>query len=709
MAKKISQPKLISSKKIPKLYRKKYTSKKLEKKIYKKLYIDKDREFVESFFKKNESGFYTGFFPEKMIKTDVLRLKKLAKQIKKQKGRIKILPLIAVLVTIAIVMITVLLGKNIFVKTILQKNLESVFEAKTTIEQVNVELFNSRISLENLSIANKDFPMKNLFEVGKIELDFNLAQLLRGRFVSENIEATGMQFGTNRKISGALSSIKNTSNSEISNEKNEVAISNQKDSDSVKMQISDFFDNYDPKTIIEESTNELQTPNVAKKSEQQIKEIVSKWQEESNTIQTKVTVFNTSANKLIKKDYSSIKDPLKIKSALIDINDSLRQAKDLKNEIDTITKDISTDRDTVNTMEKTLQSVINNDKDIINDKINTIKSLSVKDSEIYVVNNVLESVGLGTLIKYLPYINKAINIAKTLKKAKEENSIKKATKDESRLSGRDIYYKRNSFPTFLIEKIQCSGPEFSAKITDISNDANLWGKPIFGDADFTHAGISHKILVTVDARTTTDASLINVMYTGSGYKISIGPEDIPYTAVGIPSINGTNTVSINANADTDGSFNGSGLLKVADLNISTDTFDPEWGYLIYKNALQNINTMNVTANFAFKPDSGLTLNIKNDADSQIQKIVINDINSVIDEVKITAKNQALEELKKYTNSFDNQLKDFNNLDLLLRQINIDSTITSLNDKKDGLTKQTTEKAQEVIEDKTKDLIKGFKF
>ena len=706
MLKKQKLPKLVSSKKVPKLYRKKYTTKKLEKKIYKKLYIEKDLKFVKSFFKEKETGIYTAIFPEKMLKTDVLRLKKLAKQIKKQKGRIKILPLIAVFIAIAIIMIAVIFGKNIFVKTILQKNLESVFEAKTTIEQVNVELLNSRISIHNLTIANKDAPMKNLFDVGKIELDFNLTQLLRGRFVSENIEASAMQFGTNRKTSGALPSIKNDAKTTSVEKENTIKNAELKSTDSLKMQITDLFDNYDPKTIIEESTNELKTPEVAEKTEQQIKEIVLKWQEEPDKLQSKVTIFNTSANKVINKNYASIKDPIAIKDALADINDSLQQAQELKNEIDVIRKNISTDRATVDTLSTTLQNVINNDKDIVDNKINAIKSISAEDSKTTIINNLLESVGLVTVKKYLPYINKAIKIANSMKKEKNSQNTEQS---KSRLAGRNVYYKKNMYPTFLIEKIQCSGPEFSAIISDISNDANLWGKPIIGKAEFSKEALSHTVLATVDTRSITMAPLISVNYAGNGYKFSINAKDISSKSVGIPSIKGDNTVTINTNANTDGSFSGSGLFKLTNLNLITESFDPEWGYNIYNNALQNIKTMAVSANFEFNPDTGISLYIKNDADDQIQKTLASGINSVLDDVKITAKKQAIEELKKYAEEYENQLKNFNNTDLLLKQISIDSTISKLDEKKDELTNQATEKTQKVIEDKAKDLIKGFGF
>ena len=82
-------------KKIPSIFRKKYTSKKLQKKILKKLFIPADKTYIESLFveieKKGKKQIPIFAIPSEIVqkfdKKERKRLKIIAKQIKKQKGR----------------------------------------------------------------------------------------------------------------------------------------------------------------------------------------------------------------------------------------------------------------------------------------------------------------------------------------------------------------------------------------------------------------------------------------------------------------------------------------------------------------------------------------------------------------------------------------------------------------------------------------------
>ena len=110
------EPKTISVKKLPKIFKKRYFENSYNKKILKKVYVASDKKLIESLFEtekdKKEREIY--FVPQdKNIPTkDFKRLKLVAKQIKKQKGGIKFLPLIACLVFVSILVIAISLFKN---------------------------------------------------------------------------------------------------------------------------------------------------------------------------------------------------------------------------------------------------------------------------------------------------------------------------------------------------------------------------------------------------------------------------------------------------------------------------------------------------------------------------------------------------------------------------------------------------------------------
>ena len=187
------------------MYKKTYTEKSLEKKLLKKLYIPADREFVAAQFSADEED------PAKLRihrteydAKDFKRLKILSKQIKRQKGRINLVPLAAVAAVVVGVVLAVLMFKDPLAKRALTAGLQKITGAKVDIASVHVGILDASVTVRGLAAADKNAPMKNVFEAQKIQLDFNLTQLLKKRFVCQNLEVSGMAFGTDRKTSGEL-------------------------------------------------------------------------------------------------------------------------------------------------------------------------------------------------------------------------------------------------------------------------------------------------------------------------------------------------------------------------------------------------------------------------------------------------------------------------------------------------------------------------
>ena len=146
-----NEPKTISAKKLPKIYRKKYLEKAYKRKLLKKIYVDSDKKLVESLFEtekdKKERDIY--FVPQdKNIPTkDFKRLKLVAKQIKQQKGGIKIVPLIACLVFIVALVIGIALFKNPLLEKVLVSSLQGIFKAKTDIEKVDFKILGASLEI----------------------------------------------------------------------------------------------------------------------------------------------------------------------------------------------------------------------------------------------------------------------------------------------------------------------------------------------------------------------------------------------------------------------------------------------------------------------------------------------------------------------------------------------------------------------------------
>ena len=133
------EPKTISAKKLPKLFRKKYSKKKYSKKILNRIYVQEDKNLVKELFeqvKDKKEKIYFEIPKDKMIPVkDFKRLKLVAKQIKKQKGGIKFIPLVACLVFVSVLVLAITVFKNPLIEKLLVSSLQGVFKAKTDIEK----------------------------------------------------------------------------------------------------------------------------------------------------------------------------------------------------------------------------------------------------------------------------------------------------------------------------------------------------------------------------------------------------------------------------------------------------------------------------------------------------------------------------------------------------------------------------------------------
>ncbi|MCF0241033.1 MAG: hypothetical protein HUK25_00250, partial [Treponema sp.] len=254
-------PKMVLQSKLPGLLKKTYTEKKLEKKLLRHIYIPSDLELVKSVFetKEDEKGNILYFVDRKkeIEKSKAGTLKKIIKQVKAQKPGIKIVSLVAVVVFIAAVGITITTFKNIVVKKIIVSSLQGIFHAETDIQKVDVQIFGSSLLIEKLEQTNKDNPVKNIFEIDRISLDFNLTDLLKGKFHAEELAVEGVALDTDRKKEGKVFPKKDKAEKEKENKLN---LAMQNLSASAVDKLTQMFAAYNPEKMISDIQSELKSP-----------------------------------------------------------------------------------------------------------------------------------------------------------------------------------------------------------------------------------------------------------------------------------------------------------------------------------------------------------------------------------------------------------------------------------------------------------------
>ena len=696
-------------KKIPSLFRKKYTAKKLEKKIFKKLYVPDDKKYVKSLFveveKKGDKKIPIFAIPaekaEQLAKKDMKRLTALAKQIKKQKGRINFVPLIVTVAFIAAIPVCFITFKNILVKKGITYACETIFEAKCDIQNVDFKLLDSSLKIKKIEIANKNDYMKNLVDIGSITIDFDLNQLLRKRFVADELSVLDVDTGTERKTSGQLppkkekkikkkkaKAEKEASESKLGKiiaEKKAVAAS------SLESNITGLFNQLNPETLMQNFYSQLQTPEISKQVQEQVPQIIAKWQAKPAEVQQTVDELQKSVNDIMNFDYSAVQNnPLKIKEFIETIDSTKKNIEKVKNDANGVLKNFNADIAEADGLRKTVQNAVTHDMNFANSEINKIKSLNISDGT-KLISGMFENVACDVLGKYYPYAMKGVDYLLELKaKQAAQPKKEKAKKEEKkkytvqRAPGRDIFYRQDKVPALWIKKMAGSGPNFFAQATDIASNQDIINKPAKIDFNMDLYNLQHEAKLVVDFRTDTSEPLIRADYGLKNIPLNIPAEKFG-AYPGVPAFDAKCAVdAVLKIFDNDGfEITGKGLLT--NLKITTVPFEPEYASKIYSNVMGRINTVRAGITSGFTVSNGLNMNLDSDADVQVINSLKKEMEAQLAGIK---ENLKTELTKKINEASGGALGQFGSLD------DIKNKLTGSVNTANGYEKQLNQKRSE---------------
>ncbi len=746
------EEKTVPAKKLPGMFKKTYTEKKLEKKIYKNVYIADDKKYIKTLFKesgKNKKDLPVYSIPKDLMftKKQAAHLKTIAKEIKSQKGRIRWIPLIATVAFIAAVITTLSLTKNIIARKAIKSTCETIFEAKCDIDSVNVSFINSFFKLHGLEIANKNEPMKNLVQIDSIIFDFDMLQLLKARFVANELSINGVETNTDRKTSGDISAqlkakierkkakkaqkaAKKTQDSAFMKTltaKSDLAMTLLKDS------ITGLFDQYNPENITKNIYAQLQTPEAAKQAEADAKALVAKYQAMPAELGAKVNVLKTSADEIAKININDLKaNPAKIQSAIETINKAYTEAQNLKTETENLSKILQTDFNKTKDIAQNLQSSIQHDTNLVSTEISKITSLRISDGKKFITGT-FDNIAYQVLGKYYPYAKQGTDYLIDLKKSSKDKPKKeKMPKKEKqstftdRYEGRTINYKNDEAPKFWIKKAAGSGANFSFDALNITNDMDRTGKPATANVQISFADLIHSAKLTVDTRESSKEPLILANYNCDGL-----PLDYPTSkfgdAPGVPGIKTDSNLDFVMKIYEDDGFDITGTGIFTNMDITAIPFEPAFASDIYRNVLAGIKETELSTTIGYTVSGGLNLNLYSDIDKQfiasLNKELLNQLTifKAKAEKEIIAKINELsggalgeinsfEDIKKkltgyadYVNTYTKQLeakkKEAENL--------LNKAVDDAKNKATDAAKKATDDATKKATDAAKEKLKGF--
>ena len=662
--------KTVSAKKLPGIFKKTYKEKAYSKNLLKKFYIEADKKFVEKLYspsqdKKGRNIMVCNKSAE-ITKADLKRYKLIAKQIKMQKGGIKLVPLIAVAVLVAVLSAGVSLFKNIIIEKAITSAMQGIFGAKTDIAKVDFQFFNASLEINGLEQANKDSPMKNLFQIDSIKTSFNLTDLLRGKFHAENLSVEGVAIDTERKKSGELP-IKPAKTKEEKQTESALSAKKQELSEEASAKLKEMFDSYNPEKMLENLQNELKSPAVASQISTDVQQKVEKWSSLPAELQEKVNAFSKNVNDIANTDFSKINDVAKLKSTLEKINSTAKSGEELKKLIEKSNSDLFSDSKAIADYSNKIQTAIKSDYALVDSKISEMKSVLSPSGLNEIMTNAVQSVLYQMCGKYYPYVSKGLNAALSAQKSSSEKETEKsAEKTEktvmTRHPGRTVFFKQDTVPTLFIENVTASGYEyktdnllFKGNAKNIANNQNMTGKPTDISADFKIAGNPNNASVKIDARTNTNSPLVTASYTGSGIPVNADAQVFAFTS--------KSTIKAKMTADTNGKVSLNGVL---DMNISEMTgmqFDVEKISELYNTALSNISRLTVDFSIGINEDKTMTISLNNldSLASQLTTPVVKTLTAELNSIAADARSSAAKLLSEKTGVATEKIEQFTNI------------------------------------------------
>lgn len=710
--------------KIHALFRKKYTERNYRKKILKKLFIQADRDLVESLFvaikdPKKGTDLYTINAEAVTDPKQARRLGLIAKQIKKQKGRFNVVSIVLAIVCVVALGLSLTVFRNVIARVAITSAFEGTFGAKCDIRDIDFNIPEAFFRIDGLAVANRATPMKNLFEIGRCEIHFDLLELSRGKFVADNVEFTGVTWNTDRKQSGALSPKrqKKFDKKRKDSKPNPVTqalqteVAKLSSGVSVESGISAVKEQLDPTQFIEKEKAALKSPAVIQRITDTVPALTTKWVSKSDEARSRVDTAIAQGKKLSTLKVDSIRTVEEVQALISELKAASDTAKATVAYAQTTVAEANADAKTVTALAGEADAAVRADAARLRSLVDAVKSLNI-DVGKGLISGVFNTFIVNTLGAYYPYIDKGLNVfgelQKTPKKAKNQ-SLKQKSKIIERLPGRDFDFSHDAMPTFLMKNVALSasdgatGIAGSATVRNVTNDADKIGKPVTVALTVSHGGMSETLDGTLDLRTAAK-EIVSAEFTGKGYPVALSAGNV----TGVPSISGFLSATGNVAIAADKSVHLASALVVSDAKATVAAFEPEFLHSAYANVLADITRIDLEAIADITADKGLALKVDTDIDSILSVAVQKEIARQVEQFKAqirlavedyVARQKAAyaKEIAQFTEIYDKSkktLEDVKNYEQLLqsKKAELEGRVKAIADEKTAELKKLADDA-----------------
>ena len=465
---------------LPRVFRKTYTRKEWEQKILKRVYLPKERDFLNSIIREELDGTVRIPGEEGLSRETLEHLGRLAKEIKANRSVVSLPKLGILLVCMGILAGSYYFFRNQLVEQAIVASLEGVFQAKAEVEGVSFEPFEGRISWKRLAVADRDKPMRNLFELGNSTADLDVPALLRGRILVEELRVEGIQWNTERKTSGTLPQKEQpeAAGPGMGKTVEQVVKGSEAALQSLAAKGFEALQGIDVAGLVKAQLETLETTRLLKEGEIGLKDKEQVLRASTQDVMGELEKIGSEVSRFRTMNTRSLTNPDEVLKTVQRAETLIPQIKQVRDTAVNLEKEARQGIEEIKLLQKSLEEAVRKDTSYIESLVSLAPSEAASLAELFFTSYAKEQLG-----KWYGYGEKALRLAERLK-SKEFDEKKPSKSVVPRSPGRDIPFPGPApIPRFTLGHASISvGKEpssssFAGELRDLSSNPDLSGKP----------------------------------------------------------------------------------------------------------------------------------------------------------------------------------------------------------------------------------------
>ena len=444
--------------KVPKLFKTELSEKRFRKKVIRGIYIESELRFVLGLYSKGADGRYRR--PEQLNTEDTKRLQQLARSIKKNRGVLRTGKVSLLVIVIAAILVFNFVFKNRLLEQALERGLESVFSARAEVSDLDFRILSGRLFFAHLSVADREQPFRNLFELGATEVDLNTAELLKAKVVVTNLESLEIGWNTPRQTSGALAE-SGEAEKEVSGDRGQ------------RKGLSLNLSSLDAKALVDDQMQKLSSPARITALNTRLRTLQQQWQLTLDKGRRDVAELSGRIDSVRSMDVRSLDTLPELRQAVADIREAAAALGQLKNDVQVVNTQINADREEIEAARSDFERAVDADVAYLT-TLSDFSSGELKNLVSDVVAGYLEQ----TLGRYYGYARRVKGYADKADKSPDKSSAGR------REGGANIPFAAAVYPRFLLENAGVSvtgmgtSETIEGSVQNVSSDPDLLGRPI---------------------------------------------------------------------------------------------------------------------------------------------------------------------------------------------------------------------------------------